>query len=299
MRYAVGAFSGFVITLFATLIYFAFGDGTVSPVNKSHYEIFKDYVSPMVAGFAGATAGAICAYALSIVQRTRQDLEQSAEVFVSSVYAIAAMVENVSNTIENVVRPHENQQARFLLIPHIGYTLRSYELEIDKRVFGLFVRLRAVEGNQKLFLAEGQYKNLIHQISARRDLMNEYWSFRNSSPIKDKLITLSELTDAVGATRILNMYAASENFIESLISTRTALIDLANYLVSLGRKHFTGKGVSVFFPILRESPPGLSPPFIKSIEDLKSIIGSSQLYPTRISAPDWSVPGRLTGSSFY
>lgn len=298
MRYAVGAFSGFVITLFATLVYFAFGDGTVSPVNKSHYDIFKDYVSPMVAGFAGATAGAICAYALSVIQRTRQDLEQSAEVFVFSVYAVFAMIEDVSNTIEKIVRPHESQPARFLLIPHIGYTLRPYELDIDKRVFGLFVRLRAVDGNQKLFLAEGQYKNLIHQISARRDLMSEYWNFRNTTPIKDNLTTLSELTIAVGATRILNIYVASETFIESLISTRTALLDLANYLESLGRKHFTGKGVSVFFPKFKDLP-GLNPPLIKSIEDLKSIIGTRQLYPIRISESDWSVPGRLTGRPFY
>jgi hypothetical protein len=290
-RYGVGAFVGFVFTFFSVLVYFAFGDGTVTPVSKNHYKIFKDFISPVVSGFAGAAAGAICAYAFSVIQQARRDLEQAAEVYVSLMYAVTAMHGDVSAIIRDVVKPSENEKARFLIIPHLGYSLRSYDIDIDKRAFGLFVKLRAVEANSKLFFAVNSYKSLAHQINARRDLMNEYTSKKDNGLGKvSRNSNLHEIASIVGDGLVFNAYEASEGLIRTLEKTRASLMELIDYLKVVGVLYFKGKGVSVFIPEFNSAPLVIAPPGISALEELKLMLGVQPFHPVRISDQNWMVP---------
>lgn len=295
--YAVGAFIGFVITVFLMLVYLAFGDGSVTPVSKDHYIILKDFVSPVVSGFAGAIAGALCAYAFTVIKQARTDLEQAAEVYVSLMYTVTAMLEEVQGTIKIIVKPHEDSPVRFLTIPHLGYNLRSYEQNIDRRVFGLFVKLRAVDANSKLSLAISTYENLVHQIGSRRDLMDEY-NLKKANGLGGfaRNSTLHEISEIVGDQLVLNVYEASEGFIRTLNKCEAALCDLTGYMTVQGKAYFTGKGVSVFIPVMKERQV-LKEPLIESYGKLKSILRVHPVHAISISKKDWTMP--LTGGQCY
>jgi hypothetical protein len=297
-HYLVGAFFGFVITVFSMLVYLAFGDGSVSPVSKDHYIILKDFVSPVISGFAGAIAGAMCAYAFTVIKQARSDLEQAAEVYVSLMYTASAMLQDVSVTIDKIIKPHEDSPVRFLTIPHLGYNIRSYEQNLDKRVFGLFVKLRAVDANSKLSLAISMHENLVHQISSRRELMNEYTLKKNHGLGGfARNSTLHEIAEIVGLDVAFNVYEASEGLIETLGRCEESLVDFIKYLALKGEAYFEGKGVSIFIPVLKAGRKKIKKPTIESLDKLKSILQLSPLRGISLSASDWTIP--LTGRQCY
>lgn len=298
--YAFCVLIGFTLALFSFLVFLAVGDGVVTPVSPHQYLILKDYVSPLVSGFVGALAGALCAYFLSKSQQARRELEQAAELYVSTLYTVSAMLEGVAGLIENVVRPDEELPARFLRVPHLGYSLGNYDLEADKRIFGVFVRLRAIDANPKLIAAASKYKSLCHQIADRRNVMNEYWDIRNARGDTGRTWTLHEVSDVVGYTRILNIYEATEGFIKTLSDAEAALLDLLVYLTDKGKAYFTGKGVRVFLPrITSKDCKPISPPKIASVDDLKTVLEKHSLSPIRIADKKWTLPGAFVGPIFF
>lgn len=297
--YYLSGLAGALLAILGCLILLAIGDGVATPVNPDQYLVLKDYISPIVSGFAGALAGACCAYLLSTHQQARRDDEQAVELYISSLYTVTAMLEGVAGIAKDVVRPHENSDVRFLVVPYLGYSLGNYDLETDKRLFGVFVRFDAADAIIKLVLAASKYKSLMHQIQERRNLMGEYVDIINLHGGAHSIRSLGELSDIVGQSRLLNLYVAAESFLTTLQQAEVALMDLLVCLKDRGRAYFDSKGVKAFHPQLRsEAPESIAPPKIASLEELIALLNNPLRSGVPLAEGDWTYPGALKVPDF-
>lgn len=269
--FALGLILGAAATLFFLLALVAVWDVNHQLVSANANAFLKDVIGPFAAGLGGAAIGALLS---SHFQRASDRAKEVDQVFKDYFLGYSILVSKfyeLRSTQENAVRPYQDSALRFLDIPSSpGYAdiEGRAELVLGPILLQLgFERvmdaIRVCETTYSYCLQNHEQRDTLH--SECRELLAEF----GGKPIALKLIV-----KAIGSSRVLRLYSATEGFIEVLDQGVMDFADLIRWLdreVAPKIKQLNPSRIVATTQLvgsISETPP----PKIKSKERLEEII---------------------------
>lgn len=270
LQLALGAFAGAILTIFVVMAGLAFLEPGEYGVPAPLYNLLKDIVGPVAAGFGGAISGAFVSYRYQQDNERRQTLREEGKSYNRAMGLLAYKLNDIASIKTSAILPYENHSLRFIIIPAMPHSQAREERATDTLSDILIGR-----GEEDLlplvFEAEEMYHSARESFFQRVQLISEMREKTEAAEEgSGRLISLEIMVSIHGAGATIRMYRLTEQVI---VAIDDSIDQLINALEILGQRCGSklkrdGLATIAYSRDENDAYRRVSPPYFASVDQL-------------------------------